>query len=230
MSTSKANIAAGRWSRLYPGIYATFSGATSPPSAALGSGTAGRHGRHSVSHDTAAELVGLTDRPARHSCDGPARAGSGLRGPEASECVAQSGAVARHPSDTPPSRPCRETVIELTQSARTIEDAVGGWHARVRSRSRLLHRAAVGRARTAARSDGAPCSLRRGGRLGTDATRCWNASPGCRRAHGLPRADRRPCVDGEHGTRYDDVSIGSTGCRVELDGEAAANVVGPIQP
>ena len=205
----EANIAAGRWSRLYPGIYATFSG--SPPRRAQLWAAVLRVGTDAIlSHDTAAELVGLTDRtsPAIHVTVPHGRSLGRVPGVRLHR--SNRAAVARHPTRTPPQSRVEETVIDLTQSARTIEDAVG-WLGRSDPGSR--RRPACDRSWT----DGHRIRWRAVLTAAVD-----DIADGCHsvleraylrdveRAHGLPRADRQAVVDGGAGPDTTTCSIGST--------------------
>ena len=175
-----------------------------------------------LSHDTAAELVGLTDRtsPAIHVTVPHGR--SLVRVPGVRLHRSNRAAIARHPTRTPPQSRVEETVIDLTQSARSVEDAVG-WlaravgsrvttPARLRSvldgRPRIRWRAVL----TAAVddiADGCHSVLERAYLRDVE------------RAHGLPRADRQAVRRRRGGTRYDDVLYRKYRLRVELDGREA---------
>ncbi len=126
----ESRLRSRRWQRLHTGIYATFSG---PPQrlsrlwAALlraGSGAV-------LSHESAAELVGLVEMPAS---DAPIHVTvPGHRTPAriTGVVVHRSSRVdkARHPSRLPPQTRVEDTVIDLTQTARMFEKAMG-WLAR----------------------------------------------------------------------------------------------------
>jgi predicted transcriptional regulator of viral defense system len=116
-------LARGRWQQLYRGVYAVFSG---PPTrdtwlwaAVLRAGDGAV-----LSHKTAAELHGLIDTPAEsiHVTVPSARRvrNSGI-------VIRISGRVqeATQPGREPPRTTLEETVLDLAQLARTLDDACG---------------------------------------------------------------------------------------------------------
>jgi len=124
----KANVRAGRWQRLWPGIYATFTG-TLPRNGRLWAVVLRAGVGAVLSHETAAELCGLTDRPAPavhvsvpHQRRPPRTPGIVVHRTNTLE-------LARHPSRLPPQTRVEHTVIDLTQTSRTLEDAMS-WIAR----------------------------------------------------------------------------------------------------
>jgi hypothetical protein len=124
----EANLRARRWQRLWPGIYATFSGPL-PRSARLWAVVLRTGDGAVLSHETAAELCGLVDRPApavHVSVPHPRRP---VRTPGVVVHRTDRSRLARHPSRLPPQTRVEHTVVDLTQTARTLEDAIG-WVAR----------------------------------------------------------------------------------------------------
>jgi len=114
----------GSWQRIYPGIYAAFSGALSREArlwaAVLYAGPGAM-----LSHQTAAELWGLADKPSSlvH-----------LAIPVNRRVRKQPGMVlhlsgraryAMHPSGLPPRTKLEETVLDLWAAARDLDAAVG---------------------------------------------------------------------------------------------------------
>ena len=217
----RANIAARRWTKLLPGVYATFSG---PPSRAAQIWAAVlRAGSGAVaSHQTAAELIGLVDQPGTpiHVTVPHSRTPNRIRGVRLHRSTRVN--AARHPTRTPPQTRVEETVVDLTQSARCLDDAIG-W----------LARAVGSRLTTPARLD---VALRDRPRLRWRAAlteAVADVAAGCHshlelaylrnveRAHGLPvgeRQARRPRVGGH---TYDDVLYRAYQKRVEIDGTQA---------
>jgi hypothetical protein len=123
-TTIRALLRSGRWTPLQRGVYATFSGEPSRE-AELWAAVLRAGPEAVLSHQTAAELDGLTSArsPVIHvTIPGSARIDPipGLR-------LHRSGrlANARHPSRTPPRTRVEETVLDLTQTAKTIDDAFG---------------------------------------------------------------------------------------------------------
>src|SRR6185295_4830981 len=95
------HLSAGRWRRIFPGVYATFTGPV--PRSGLLWAVLLRAGAGAVlSHDTAAELVGLTDRASAviHVTVPWARTPARIPGAR----IHRSDAVSkrRHPSRLPP--------------------------------------------------------------------------------------------------------------------------------
>ena len=119
-----ARVDGRRWQRLYPGVFAAFSG--EPGRAALlwaavlkaGPGAA-------LSHETAAELHGLTRKSAQ-LIHVTVPAGRRVE-PAPALIVHRSARIAeaRHPCQAPPRTRIEETVLDLADTARTFEEALG---------------------------------------------------------------------------------------------------------
>ena len=217
----RAHIAAGRWARVFPGIYATFSGplprAAQLWAAVLQAGTGAM-----LSHHTAAEVAGLIERPSStihvtvpHQRN-PCRV-SGVRIHRS--CRA---AKARHPAKNPPQTRIEETVIDLTQYSRTLDEAVS-WIAR-----------AVGaRITTAERLEGAMDARPKVRWRAALIAAVRDVGLGCHsllelaylrnveRAHALPSGERQTARPRRGGNRRDDVFYREYRLRVELDGDVA---------
>ena len=215
----RAKVRAGRWQRVYPGVYATFTGPLPRRSqlwaAALKAGDGAL-----LSHETAAELVGLTDGPGRAVHVTVPAGRSDVRVPGVVVHRSRRAAVIGHPTRTPPQTRVEETVLDLAQSARHRNDALG-WVTR-----------AIGARLTT--SDRLLASMRARQRMRWRRplhAAIGDAGDGCHsllellhlrkveRAHGLPRGDRQVRRDGVR--RYDDVKYKKYRTRVELDGQAA---------
>jgi very-short-patch-repair endonuclease len=126
-------LRSGRWRRLHPGVYATFSGPV-PRGARRWAAVLYAGDGAILSHQTAAELVGLTG----HRTD---TAGSAAEVhvtiPAHRRVKSTSGVVvhrsrratvAAHPARRPPQTRVEETVLDLAQSAATLDDVAGGCH------------------------------------------------------------------------------------------------------
>jgi len=116
-------LARGRWQQLYRGVYAVFSG---PPTrdtwlwaAVLRAGDGAV-----LSHKTAAELHGLIDNPAESIY---VTVPSARRVRNSGIVIRISGRVqeATQPGREPPRTTVEETVLDLAQLARTLDDACG---------------------------------------------------------------------------------------------------------
>jgi hypothetical protein len=123
-AANSARVASGRWQRVYPGVFATFSGPL--PRIALIWAAILFAGPDAVACDrTAAELIGLVE---------PACGPVHVAVPHTRRVRARGGLVVhrivdqhrmRHPAAVPPRTCVEETVLDLAQSARTVDDAIG---------------------------------------------------------------------------------------------------------
>lgn len=217
IDTIKGHLRARRWRAVFRGVYATFSGPL-PRSSLLWAAVLRAGPEAMLSHETAAELIGLTEPGAPIHVTVPAG-----RAPEAIPGVVIHRSVrtvlSRHPTRTPPQTRTEETIVDLTQTARRLEDALG-W----------LARSVGARVTTAPRLLSAvECRSRlRWRRVLVAALR--DVAAGCHsllelvylrdveRAHGLPRADRQVLRVAGGAHRYDDVCYLRYHAVVELDG------------
>jgi hypothetical protein len=124
IDTIRARVDGGRWQRIYPGVFAMFSGEVCR-SAQLWAAVLRSGPGATLSHQTAAELNGLTRKPWEHihvtvPRDRRVEAAPGL-------VIHRSGRIeqARHPCLMPPRTRIEETVLDLAQAARTFDDALG---------------------------------------------------------------------------------------------------------
>jgi hypothetical protein len=174
-----------------------------------------------LSHETAAELEGLLDEPSRivHvtvPADRVVRKTPGVRVHRSSRAE-----LARHPVREPPRTRVAETVIDLTQSARSVTDAYG-WIARaINARLTTVdHLLAVMRERKKLRRRRL---LREG--LGDVAMGCRSVLEisylrDVERSHRLPSGDRQVPAASANSRVYLDVRYQRYRTRVELDGRA----------
>jgi len=125
-------LRSGRWNAMHRGVYATFSGEAGREAvlwaAVLRGGPAAV-----LSHQTAAELLGLADEPSAviHLTVPGGRHPQAIRG----VLVHRSGRAraAAHPVQLPPRTRVEDTAIDLTQSAAGLDDACG-WLCRAAGR------------------------------------------------------------------------------------------------
>ena len=221
-------LRSGRWQPLCRGVYAAFTGP--PPRTAVLWGAVLRAGPGAVlSHHSAAELDRLIDQPAgaihvtissaRRVSMGPSRSG---RLPAIvihhSDRIEQT----RHPSRTPPRTRIEETVVDLTQAAVSLDEAIS-WVIRACSRRlttpALLRGALSARPQARWRADLAEA-------LADAAVGIHSRLEGryvyrVERPHGLPRATRQALSRAGMRTRYLDNLYREFGVAVELDGQAA---------
>jgi Transcriptional regulator, AbiEi antitoxin len=217
-------VRAGRWQVLHRGVYAAFTG--KPSRGAELWTVLLRAGADSVlSHQTAAELWGLLNGPAKviHVTvpyeSNPERHG---RIPGVVIHRSRALAAARHPVLTPPRTRVEATVLDLIDRSRTFDEAYG-WIC-----------CAIGRRRTTAARIRAALLARprirwrrhiylalgdaEGGALSVLELRYVR---GVERAHGLPAATRQTRVRVATGNRYLDNLYPDYRACVEIDGTAA---------
>jgi len=217
----RQHLATGRWQRLHPGVYATFSGAV-PRAAWLWAALLAAGPGAMLSHETAAELAGIGDRPTPtvHVTVPHGRRVARIPG----VVVHRSRRVGRqlHPAKEPPQTRVEETILDLAESARTITDAYG-WCARAVNAGRT----------TAPRLLEAIAERPRMRRRRILCEGLGDVAAGCRsvlelaylgkveRAHGIPRGQRQVRVVRARRRNYLDVHYRRFRLTVELDGEAA---------
>src|ERR1022692_2044133 len=214
-------IGPGRWQRIYPGVLATFSG--EPGRAALLWAAVLRAGPGAtLSHQTAAELHGLTLRPAQliHVTVPVGRRVEPVPGLviHRSERIAQ----ARHPCQAPPRTRIEETVLDLTQLARTFDDALSWACAACGGRLTTPQRIGV------AMSQRAKLRYRDALRLALDditggahTVLEYRYLHDVERPHGLPRAERQVRVVHGGRSQYRDALYRKYLVAVETDGQLA---------
>jgi Transcriptional regulator, AbiEi antitoxin len=216
----KARLASGRWQRLRTGVYAAFSGPV-PRTSELWAAVLAAGPNAVLSHESAAEVVGLADRPPAIHLTVP---GHRKVKRVAGIVIHRSSRVerARHPVLRPPQTRIEETVIDLTQTAPSLQDAYGvvtrAVNARLTTAERLL----------SALDERPKLRWRRLLRqaLGDVAAGCRSVLElaylrDVERAHRLPPGHRQYPVARAGGRLYIDVRYRGFGTRVELDGRAA---------
>jgi hypothetical protein len=218
----KFRVSSGRWRQLHLGVYATFTGAPGR-NAQLWAALLSAGPSAMLSHETAAELQRLTDKPSEtiHVTVPGQRHIAAIRGVSLHRSARAVEAVQR--DSNPPRTSIEETVLDLTQSAASFDD-VCGWvtravardltdegrlRAAMRQRSKLRWRADLHELITAAAS-------------GDHSVLEYRYERDVERAHGLPEPVRQaPFVgpDGRKGRR--DRLYREFGVVVELDGRLA---------
>jgi hypothetical protein len=214
----------GRWQVLHRGVYAAFTG-RAPRGAELW-GALLRAGPDAVlSHQTAAELHGLTDSRSRliqlTVPDGknPDRCG---RIPGVIVHRSRSLARTRHPVLIPPRTRVEETVLDLIELARDFDEAYD-WICRAIGRrlttAERLHTALNARPRFRWRRNvELALGYAKGGALSVLELRYVR---GVEESHGLPAAMRQLRVSQATGNRYLDNLYAEYRACVEIDGTAA---------
>jgi hypothetical protein len=218
-----SKVKCGRWRQVYPGVYATFSGAVGRDAqlwaAVLYAGKGAQ-----LSHETAAEVNGLTERQSRliHVSIPADRRVSPPNGVEI-HLSAYLDVKARFPRGVVPHTLVEETVIDLVQTADSFDEACG-WVTAAFGR-RLT---GEGPLRTTL---GARRKLRWRGQLdemiiaaagGAHSLLEFRYDRDVERAHGLPRASRQvPFTKPGGGRGFRDRYYEKFGLVVELDGKLA---------
>jgi very-short-patch-repair endonuclease len=211
----------GRWQRLQTGVYALYSGP--PTRLTVLWGAVLRAGASAVlSHYTAAELSGLTDRPSSliHIAVPNDRCVERIPG----IVVRRSGraGVAVHPVLTPPRTRLEETVLDLTGTAATLDDACG-WITRALGRrlttQAQLQEAMALRAKLRWRRQLTQVLTADG--EGVHSSLEYRYLRNVERPHRLPRGIRQARARRGRGSIYRDVLYDQYAVAVELDGRAA---------
>jgi hypothetical protein len=217
----EGRLRCGRWQRLYPGVYATFSGDPGRP-AGLWAGLLRAGDRAVLSHHTAAELTGFVCTPsiAIH-----------VMVPSGQTVAPIPGVVlhysrrveeARHPVRTPPQTRIEETVLDLASVATSLDEALGWIFRACGSRKTTPDRLAAAlalRCRVRWRTElGAALSL---GAEGVHSLLEFRYVDRVERPHGLPVAARQYRVTRAGRRQYQDVTYQAHGVVVELDGRVA---------
>jgi hypothetical protein len=217
----RTRLAQQRWQRLYPGVYATYTGRV-PPTAALWAAVLRAGPMAMVSHWTAAEVAGLTDRPGQliHlTVPGPRQA-TAIPGVAVHRSVLTD--LKRHPVLTLPQTRIEHTVLDLTDEAGRLDEAYG-WITQ-----------ALGRRLTTQARLRAAMQQRQRLRWRADITEVLSADwagvhsvlehryvRDVERRHGLPRGRRQDRVRRGGRTEYRDVLYEAYDVAIELDGRAA---------
>jgi hypothetical protein len=222
----EVRLSTGRWQRLHPGVYATFTG--DPRRTARLWGAVLRAGDQAVlSHRTAAELNGFTVTPATaiHVMVPSGQMVAPIQG--VALHYSCRIAEARHPVRTPPQTRVEETVLDLAGGAASLDEALGWIFRACGSRKTTPERIAAAMARRTRmrwRTE-----LAAGLGLGADGVHSlleFRYLSRVERPHGLPAATRQYRVSRAGQRQYQDVTYQAYGVVVELDGRVAHPVEG----
>jgi len=218
----KFRVRSGHWRQIHPGVYATFSGpltrGTRLWAAVLSAGPGA-----ALSHETAAELHRLADKPAEmiHLTVPAGRRVSPAEGVSLHRSARVMEAVLAN--TYPPRTRVEETVLDLTQTAKTFDD-VCGWVTRAIARELTdetrLRDAMTARNRLRWRNDLEQLIAAAAG--GDHSVLEFRYHRDVERAHGLPESARQVAFttrDGRRGRR--DRVYEPYGVVVELDGRLA---------
>jgi predicted transcriptional regulator of viral defense system len=211
----------GIWQRLYPGVYATFSG--DPVRLGWLWAAVLRAGPGSMlSHQTAAELWDIkTRQPAHIHVTVPS--GSPVAPiPGVTLHYSRRIQTARHPALAPPRTRVEETVLDLAQAAATLDDALswvfGACGGRLTTAGHLT--AAMQLRRRMRWRDELAQALADAG-SGVHSVLEHRYLNGVERAHGLPAGTRQWLVRRGSRRQYADVAYEAYRTLVELDGRTA---------
>ena len=217
-------LRSGSWQRLHRGTYATFTGPL-PREAKLWAAVLSVGPGAVLSHETAAEVHGLIDKPIRQThISVPHGQQTGRRRKISGVTIHRSRCLVPEwqPPWQLPRTTVEDTVLDLIAAARTFDDAYGWISSAVGRRltsPRSLGKALAARSKmrwrgwiTAAIEDAAD---------GVHSPLERNYVHGVERAHGLPKARRQAKRRHGSGTRYLDNLYEKYGVCVELDGVAA---------
>jgi hypothetical protein len=218
----KFRINSGRWRQIHPGVYATFTGGPGRGAqlwAALLSAGPGAM----LSHETAAELQRLADKPAEmiHLTVPVQRRVRAVEGISLYRSARAAEAV--QACSCPPRTRIEETVLDLTQAAAHFDD-VCGWVTRALARDltdeEKLHAAMRQRKRLRWRTDLVELIAAAAG--GDHSVLEFRYDRDVERAHGLPEPVRQAPFAGPGGRRgRRDRVYREYGVVVELDGRVA---------
>jgi very-short-patch-repair endonuclease len=220
-TTISSLLRSGRWQPLQRGVYATFSG-TPSRDAELWAAVLRVGPQAILSHQTAAELDGLTGTRSEvvHVTVPDGKHIERIPGIRLHR--SERLALARHPSRTPPRTRIEETVLDLTQTAKSIDGAFGwlcqGCGSRLTT-PELLHTALDKRGKV--RWRGILCSALNDISDGANSVLEVHYVRDVERPHGLPRARRQAKVTRSSGRIYLDNLVDRYRTCIELDGKAA---------
>jgi hypothetical protein len=216
-----SRVKLGTWQRLYRGVYATFSGEPSR-TAALWAAVLWAGPGAMLSHRTAAEISGLSDKPS--SLIHVTVPSDRRIAPVAGVAVHYSARAwhAVHPARLPPQTRIEETVLDLASAAGSVDDAIG-WVTsalgrRLTTQARLLD-AAQERAKVRWRPQ--LTELLSPDAAGIHSLLEYRYHHDVERPHGLPEGTRQAHSRRDGRSEYRDTLYKAYATAVELDGRLA---------
>ena len=219
----RSRVRSGRWQRVHRGVYATFSGELGRDAelwaVVLSAGPGAM-----LSHLSAAELQKLTDEPSRvvHVTVPADRQVQPVRGVTMHR--SRRAAETVHPSAMPPRTRVEDTILDLVDTARSLDEAVGwitlGLGRRLTTPDRL--RAALA-TRSRIRWRAVLTALLSPDLVGYVLSRCWSIRyvRDVERPHNLPAGDRQAGFRQDGRSGYRDALYREYRLAVELDGQLA---------
>ena len=219
-SVIAAHVRYGRWQRLHPGVYATFTGRPGRL-AALWAAVLSAGPGAMLSYQTAAELAGLVTRPTAPihvTVPGDRRVAPM---PGIVVHTSERAATARHPVKLPPQTRLEETVLDLAAAARTIDDACAwitrGLGSRLTTQDKL-HQALARRGKIRWRAE--LTELLTPDAAGFHSVLERRYHDNVERPHGLTGAQRQARFRSGQHNEYRDALYGAYRTAIELDGDA----------
>jgi hypothetical protein len=217
----ESRLERGRWQRLHTGIYAVFTGVpdreTTLWAAVLRAGPGA-----ALSYQTAGELDGLIDKPASviHVTVPASRRVTMPRGIVVHARLRADHAV--HPARLPPRTRIEETVLDLCDSARSLDQAIGWMTSALGRRltTQEILRSAV-RERGRLRWRGDLETVLQPEMAGVHSVLEFRYVRDVENAHGLPRGRKQAPVARDRHREYRDVLYDEFALAVELDGKLA---------
>jgi hypothetical protein len=210
-----------RWQRLYFGVYAAFTGQP-PRSAGLWAAVLRAGPRAILSHETAAELDGLSDKPSKviHVTVRSEQ----HRQPVAGVVIHRSSrSIAfKQQRPLPPRTATEETVLDLADATASFDTVV--WLVARACRGGLTTPFLLAdslQLRARARWRGKLREALQDVAEGVHSPLEYRYLHGVERAHGLPRPDRQAEADRHPGRIFRDIHYRRYGVAVELDGTAS---------
>jgi very-short-patch-repair endonuclease len=211
----------GSWQRVYPGVYAVFSGELNREAglwaAVLYAGPGAM-----LSHQTAAELWQLTDGPSSLIHVTVPSTRRVRRRPGLTIHLSARAGATLHPARIPPRTRIEDTVIDLWMTARSLDEAVGWITSSLGRRLTTqdkLREAVQARVRLPRRTQLA--ELLSPDAAGIHSVLEYRYVRYVERPHGLVGAKRQVRVRRDGRTEYRDQLYAAYGTAVELDGRAA---------
>jgi Transcriptional regulator, AbiEi antitoxin len=215
-----SHVRYGRWQRLHPGVYATFTGRPGRLAvlwaAVLSAGPGAM-----LSYQSAAELSGLLTRPSEPihvTVPADRRVASG---PGIAVHTSERAATARHPVKLPPQTRLEETVLDLAGAARTIDDACAwitrGLGSRLTTRDRLQQALAL---RSKIRWRAQLTEMLTPDAAGFHSVLERRYHHNVELPHGLTGAQRQARFRSGQHNEYRDALYGAYRTAIELDGDA----------
>ena len=216
-----ARLSRESWQRVYPGVYAVFSGELSREAALWAAVLyAGRSA--ALSHQSAAELWGLVDEPSSHihlMIPGDRRV---TKRPGMVLHLSSRASQAIHPYGLPPRTTLEETVIDLCNTTRDLDVAVG-WLTRALGR-RLTTQARLRealQARSRLRWRAQLAELLQPDSAGIHSVLEYRYVRDVERPHRFPAATRQAPAQRNGRNLYRDTLYEAYNTAVELDGRVA---------